>query len=198
MLPFSEACERNKEPILEVLRRVFADRSAVLEIGSGTGQHAVHMAAQLPALTWHPTERLAALEDLEARVQAEGTSNLRRPTVLDVRQPVWPVAAVDAMFTANTLHIMSWPEVTALFHGIGATLTPGGVLAIYGPFRYAGRDTAPSNQEFDRMLRERDPESGLRDLERVTALATGFGLRLAADHDLPANNRLLVFVKEPA
>ncbi len=198
VLPFSEACERNKGPILEVLRTHFAGCSQVLEIGSGTGQHAVHFAAQLTHLTWHPTERLACLPDLAARIQAEGGRNLRPPTVLDVRQPVWPLARVDGMFTANTLHIMSWSEVTCLFQGIGAALAPGGTLCIYGPFRYDGRYTSPSNLEFDRMLQERDPRSGLREMRAVTTLAAGFGLALAADHDLPAFNRLLVFAKEPA
>jgi SAM-dependent methyltransferase len=198
MLPFSEACERNKEPILAVLRRCLADRSRVLEIGSGTGQHAVHFAAQLTHLTWHPTERLHFLPDLTARIQAEGGGNLRQPTVLDVSQPVWPLTRVDAVFTANTLHIMSWPEVTAMFQGIGGTLAPSGVLCIYGPFRYDGRYTSPSNLEFDRLLKERDPHSGLREIRMVSALAAGFGLLLTDDYDLPANNRLLVFKKEPA
>ena len=198
MLPFSEACERNKGPILGVLRTCFAGRSRVLEIGSGTGQHAVHFAAELVHLTWHPTERVEYLADLAARVQAEGGRNLRPPTVLDVRQSVWPVGRVDAVFTANTLHIMSWDEVTAMFEGIGGALAPSGVLCIYGPFRYEGRYTSPSNREFDRMLQERDPQSGLRDIQSVKPLAAGVGLILAADHDLPAHNRLLVFVKEPA
>jgi SAM-dependent methyltransferase len=198
MMPFSEACERNKGPILEVLRSVFADRSHVLEIGSGTGQHAVHFAAHLEHVTWHPTERLSALPELTARIQAEGGRNLRQPMVLDVRQSVWPLRSADAVFTANTLHILSWPEVTAMFHGIGGTLSSGGVVCVYGPFRYAGRYTSPSNLEFDRLLQERDPDSGIREIHDLTALASGFGLRLDADHDLPAHNRLLVFMKEPA
>ncbi len=197
MLPFSTACERNKDPILDVLRIRFKDRTQVLEIGSGTGQHAVHFARALEHLTWHPTEQLAYLADLAERVKLEGPHNLRAPTLLEVRQAVWPVRSVDALFTANTLHIMSWPEVMALFHGIGAVLSPAGVLCIYGPFRYEGRYTSDSNREFDLMLQERDPNSGLRDLQAVTALAQQYGLRLDADHDLPANNRLLVFTKEP-
>src|SRR5580692_9762251 len=197
MLPFSAACERNKDPILEVLRIRFADRIQVLEIGSGTGQHAVYFAQALGHLTWHPTEQLVYLEDLTERVKLEGPGNLRPPTLLDVRQAVWPVRGVDAIFTANTLHIMSWPEVMALFNGIGTVLAPGGVLCIYGPFRYDGRYTSDSNQEFDRMLQDRDPLSGLRDIRAVTALAEQYGLRLDEDNDLPANNRLLVFVREP-
>jgi len=197
MLPFSAACERNKDPILEVLRMRFAGRAQVLEIGSGTGQHAVHFARALDPLVWHPTEQLAYLPDLTERVKQEGPRNLRAPTVLDVRQAVWPLRSVDAIFTANTLHIMSWNEVMALFAGIGTVLAPGGVLCVYGPFRYDGRYTSESNQDFDRMLQERDPLSGLRDLKGVTPLAAQYGVRLDADHDLPANNRLLVFCKEP-
>src|ERR1700688_1187867 len=196
MLPFSAACERNKDPILEVLRIRFAGRAQVLEIGSGTGQHAVHFARALDHLIWHPTEQLAYLADLAERVKLEGTHNLRAPTLLDVRQAVWPLRSVDAVFTANTLHIMSWPEVTALFRGCGSVLAPGGVLCLYGPFSYPGRYTSDSNREFDLMLQERDPQSGIRDLQEVTALGEEYGLRMDADHDLPANNRLVVFVKE--
>jgi SAM-dependent methyltransferase len=196
MLPFSEACERNKAPILEVLRIAFADRAQVLEIGSGTGQHAVHFAAQLSHLFWHPTEQLASLEDLSKRVKLEGTANLRAPTVLDVRQTVWPLRHVDAMFTANTLHIMSWADVTALYRGTESVLAAGGILCVYGPFRYAGRYTSDSNHDFDAMLRDRDPLSGLRDIEAVLEIAAEYGLKLRRDHDMPANNRLLEFLKD--
>jgi cyclopropane fatty-acyl-phospholipid synthase-like methyltransferase len=195
MLPFSEACERNKAPILEVLRVAFADRMQVLEIGSGTGQHAVHFAAHLSHLTWHPTEQLVYLADLASRVKNEGTRNLRQPTVLDVKQTVWPLRSVDAIFSANTLHIMGWAEVEAMFRGIDAVLSPHGVLCVYGPFRYAGRYTSDSNRDFDLMLRDRDALSGLRDLTDICALAARHALQLRVDHDLPANNRLLEFVR---
>jgi cyclopropane fatty-acyl-phospholipid synthase-like methyltransferase len=198
MLPVSEACERNKEPILAVLRGCFADCIQVLEVGSGTGQHAVHFARHLAHLIWHPTEQLPFLPDLAARVRLEGSDNLRTPTVLDVRQSVWPVRSVDAIFTANTLHIMSWPEVTAMYRGVGSVLSPGGVMGVYGPFRYDGEYTSESNRAFDRTLKERDPASGLRDVQAIVELARPYGLRLVADHDLPAFNRLLVFAKEPA
>jgi len=197
MLPMSEACERNKEPILAVLRTSFAKCLEVLEIGSGTGQHAVYFARHLTHLTWHPTEQLSYLADLTARAQLEGSPNLSAPTVLDVRQSVWPVQSVDGVFTANTLHIMSWPEVIATYRGIGQVLAPGGVLCVYGPFRYADEYTSESNRAFDRMLQERDPRSGLRDLNAVKKLAASYGLDLVADHDLPAFNRLLLFAKEP-
>jgi SAM-dependent methyltransferase len=196
MLPSSEACERNKGPILDVLRTAFAQRAQVLEIGSGTGQHAVHFAANLPHLTWHPTEQLTYLADLTARVKLEGSRNLKAPALLDVKQAVWPLRTADAVFTANTMHIMAWSEVTAMYRGIGTVLSSGGVMCAYGPFRYHGRYTSSSNEAFDRMLQERDPLSGLRDVEDLTALAAQHGLRLRDDHDLPANNRLLVFVKD--
>lgn len=195
MLPFSEACERNKGPILEVLRTAFAGCIQVLEIGSGTGQHAVHFAAHLTHLTWYPTEQLAYLGDLASRVKLEGARNLRPPTVLDVKQTIWPLRSVDAVYSANTLHIMGWPEVEAMFRGIDAVLSAHGVVCIYGPFRYAGRYTSDSNRDFDQMLKERDPASGLRDLSDIGALADRHALRLRADHDLPANNRLLEFVR---
>lgn len=195
MLPFSEACERNKGPILEVLRAAFAKCVQVLEIGSGTGQHAVHFAAHLTHLTWYPTEQLAYLADLGSRIKLEGTRNLRPPTVLDVKQTVWPLRSVDAVYSANTLHIMGWAEVEAMFRGVDAVLSPQGVLCIYGPFRYAGSYTSDSNRDFDLMLKERDPSSGLRDLTDIGALADRYALRLRADHDLPANNRLLEFVR---
>jgi len=196
MLPFSEACERNKGPILEVLRIAFADRAQVLEIGSGTGQHAVHFAAHLTHLAWHPTEQLAYLPDLASRVKLEGTRNLRRPTVLDVKQSVWPLRSVDAVYSANTLHIMGWTEVEAMFRGVDAVLSPQGIVCVYGPFRYDGAYTSESNRDFDRMLRERDPLSGLRDVKDVSALARRYALGLRIDHDLPANNRLLEFVRD--
>ncbi|MDP9066306.1 MAG: class I SAM-dependent methyltransferase, partial [Pseudomonadota bacterium] len=148
-------------------------------------------------LTWHPTERLEALPALAARIRAEGGANIRAPTVLDVSQPIWPLRRVDAVFTANTMHIMSWQEVTDMLRGIGRVLEPGGVLCVYGPFRYAGRYTSDSNRQFDLELQERNHSSGIRDIEAVSSVATQFGLTLQADRDLPAFNRLLVYRKEP-
>jgi cyclopropane fatty-acyl-phospholipid synthase-like methyltransferase len=193
MLPYSEACERNKGPILDVLREAFGDRQRVIEIGAGTGQHAVHFARHLPHLTWQPTDRPEYLDGLAARIAAEGPPNVAAPLALDVLGERWPPATGDAVFSANTLHIMSWQAVNALFAGLPRLLPAGGVLAIYGPFSYGGRYTAPSNAAFDAMLRERDPDSGLRDVEAVNALAAAVGLELQADHSMPANNQLLVW-----
>jgi SAM-dependent methyltransferase len=193
LLPYSDACERNKGPILEVLRTAFAGCRRVVEIGSGTGQHAVHFARHLTHLQWQPTDRAEHLPGLAARIVAEGPPNLASPVELDVLQQPWPAVRGDAVFTANTLHIMSWPAVEALFRGLPGVLEPGGVLAVYGPFKYGGRFTTDSNAAFDAMLRERDPQSGLRDFEAVNALAEALGLALVADHAMPANNQLLVW-----
>ena len=196
MLSFSEACERNKSPILEVLLGVFARSRGVLEIGSGTGQHAVYFAGHLAHLQWHPTEQSAYLAALSSRVSAEPRPNLHPPIELDVHQSVWPEVEVDAVFSANTLHIMSFPAVQCFFEGVGRLLPTQGHLAVYGPFKYQGRYTSVSNQQFDQMLRRRDAASGLRDLDEITPLAAANRLRLVADHDLPAHNRLLVFVRD--
>ena len=193
MLPSSEACERNKDPILGVLRGAFASTRQVLEIGSGTGQHAVYFARQLPKLRWQPSETDENLGMLRSRIDLEGTANLCAPVRLDVREHPWPAGAFDGVFTANTLHIMSWQAVCEFFRGVGSQLTTPGVLCIYGPFRYAGRYTSDSNAAFDRFLQERDPASGIRDIEAVDALARQEGLELDGDHDMPAHNRTLVW-----
>jgi cyclopropane fatty-acyl-phospholipid synthase-like methyltransferase len=192
-LPYSEACERNRHSILGVLRTAFADRHRVLEIGAGTGQHAVHFARHLPWLAWLPTDRREYLPGLAARVASEGPPNLAPAVELDVLAAPWPRFESDAAFSANTLHIMSWRAVESLFAGVGSMLPAGGVLAVYGPFHYGGRATSDSNAAFDAMLRERDPGSGVRDIEAVDALAQAAGLALQADHAMPANNRLLVW-----
>jgi cyclopropane fatty-acyl-phospholipid synthase-like methyltransferase len=194
MLAFSEACERNKQPILECLQSAFADCRYVLEIGSGTGQHAVHFAAHLQHLRWSATDRREHLNSLQARLTEARLPNLDPACELDINQDYWP-GPVDGIFTANTLHIMSSPEVTRTFAGIGRSLSAGGTLCIYGPFKYGGAFTSESNARFDAGLRERDPNSGIRDIEAVSALAAAERLALTHDYDLPANNRLLVFKK---
>jgi cyclopropane fatty-acyl-phospholipid synthase-like methyltransferase len=191
----SEAAERNKAPILAILSQACAHSRRVLEIGSGTGQHAVHFAAHLPHLTWQPTDRSEYLEGLRARIAQEGTPNLRPALELDVRTLPWQVEPVDAVFTANTLHIMSWSAVEDLFRGVGAVLVAPAILCIYGPFRYNGQYTSASNAEFDRYLQARDPQSGIRDFTDVNTLSSQQGLHLLADHSMPANNQLLIWHK---
>ena len=193
MLPFSDACERNKEPILSVLRGAFAGCTHVLEIGSGTGQHAVHFAQALPKVVWQPSETAEGMPGLRKRIFAEGPKNLRAPVLLDVTETPWDVRKVDGVFTANTLHIMHWPQVEAFFANLPAVAKPGTVLAIYGPFRYGGQYTSESNAAFDEMLHARDRDSGIRDFEAVDALARAAGFRFVADHRMPANNQTLVW-----
>jgi hypothetical protein len=194
-LAFSAASERNRDPILARLRRVLTSPATVVEIGAGTGQHAVHFARALPHLRWLPTDRGEYLDTIAARVAAEGPPNLAAPLELDVTWPDWPVESADVVYSANTLHIMSWAEVEAMIAGCGRVLRSGSSrerwLVVYGPFRYLGRCTSDSNEAFDATLRLRDPLSGIRDFEAVDALARRAGLCLASDHRMPANNQLL-------
>lgn len=189
MRPFSEASERNRAPILVVLKRVLARSTLVLEIGSGTGQHAAYFASALPHLEWQPTDVAEHLAGI--RQWTDGIANVRAPLALDVDGP-WPVVAADAAYTANTCHIMSWAQVERLFHGLGGIETLK-VCCVYGPFSYGGKHTSASNASFDAMLRARDPLSGVRDAHAIAVLAGAAGLSLAEDNPMPANNRLLVF-----
>jgi len=193
--PYSEACERNKDPILDVLRVAFADRSRVLEIGSGTGQHAAHFARHLPRLLWQPSDKPENIAGIEAWRRDVAAPNLLAPIVLDIDDATWPDAGADAVFTANTLHIVSWVQVQRLFERVGVLLPQGGVLAVYGPFNYGGVHTAQSNARFDLTLRSRDPLSGIRDFEKVDELARQNGMTLVKDYAMPANNRTVVWRK---
>lgn len=191
--PYAEACDRNRDPILGVLREAFAQARAVLEIGSGTGQHAVYFARRLPHLRWQTSDIEAHHAGIAAWIADSGLANVKYPLALDVRQTPWPVASADAVFTANTLHIMDFGCVEAFFQGVARVLAPGGVLAVYGPFNYGGQFTSASNAQFDAHLRARGVGSALRDFEAVDALARGAGLALARDVAMPANNRTLVW-----
>jgi cyclopropane fatty-acyl-phospholipid synthase-like methyltransferase len=190
--PHSDACERNREPILEVLRQHFADRRQILEIGSGTGQHAVHFAAALPHLVWQTSELEPNLAGIRLWREETNLPNLPPPVALDVTG-AWPDRRFDAVFTANTLHIMSWPDVQILFGALSQVLTADAMLAVYGPFNYDGRFTSPSNASFDEWLKQRSPESGIRDFAAVDELAHSIGFSLVEDRAMPANNRTLVW-----
>jgi SAM-dependent methyltransferase len=194
---FSDACERNREPILAILRRVFADRRHVLEIGSGTGQHAAYFAPELTHLSWQPSDVAENLPSVRIWCEEAQTPRPLEPLELDVDRP-FPRVPADAVFSANTCHIMSWPQVERLFAGVGALLPAGGVFALYGPFHYGGKPTSASNAEFDAWLRGRDPASGIRNLEEIRDLAGRHGLALEEDNAMPANNRLLVFRRRKA
>ena len=193
MKPWSEACERNREPILGVLRGVLAPCRRVLEIGSGTGQHAVYFGAHLPFLTWQTSELSENHAGIKAWLDDAHLPNVAPPVVLDVNGAHWPRQQYDAVFTSNTLHIVAWQSVEHLFAGVGRALAAGGVLAVYGPFNYAGAYTSDSNARFDQWLRARDAASAIRDFESVDALARGYGLVLEHDVAMPANNRMLVW-----
>ncbi|OEY67417.1 DUF938 domain-containing protein [Marinobacter sp. X15-166B] len=194
-LPYSQACENNKHPILDVLINVFRTPGTVLEIGSGTGQHAVHFASALPHLNWQPSDHPQANRLSEARIEHAELANIRPVIELDVAQPEWPVERVSAVFSANTAHIMAWPEVIAMFTGVGELLEAGGAFCLYGPFNYNGRYTSASNQQFDQHLKSQAAHMGIRNLEDLEVLAANAGLMLEQDHEMPANNRLLVWRK---
>ncbi|TDK30909.1 DUF938 domain-containing protein [Luteimonas terrae] len=191
--PFAPSCERNRDPILGVLHDVFGDRSAVLEIGSGTGQHAVHFAAAMPWLRWQCSERAPHLPGITQWLDEAALPNTPPPIALDVATGPWPPARFDAAFTANTLHIMGWPEVEACFAGLDATLAADATLVVYGPFNCDGRYTSDSNREFDAWLEARDPRSGIRDLEAVDALAQAIGFQREATIEMPAHNLSVVW-----
>jgi cyclopropane fatty-acyl-phospholipid synthase-like methyltransferase len=196
--PVSEACERNKEPILGVLREVLAQSRRVLEIGSGTGQHAVYFARHLPHVQWQTSDLPAHHPGITAWLQEEGPVNALPPLALDVDAPQWPVQDVDAVFSANTVHIIAWPQVERLFAGVGRVLVAHGLLCLYGPFNYNGAFTSDSNAKFDVWLKERDPRSGIRDFADLDRLAAAQGLDLAQDVPMPSNNRILVWRKRAA
>ncbi|WP_029919130.1 DUF938 domain-containing protein [Nevskia soli] len=193
--PYSPASERNRDPILAVLREYFADRKRVLEIGSGTGQHAVHFAAALPQLVWQSSDRAENLPGIRAWLDEAGLPNTPAPLELDVNQPQWPAQRYDAVYSANTLHIMSWAEVERLFQRLPEIMRPDARLAVYGPFNYGGRFTSDSNAAFDASLKAAVPHRGIRDFEAVDALARGIGLNLLEDRQMPANNRCLVWAR---
>jgi len=189
--PFSQACENNKQPILNILQTVFASSGTVLEIGSGTGQHAVFFAGHMPHLNWQTSDQHQYHQGIKLWLDDARLNNLQDPLELDVSQPHWPVDEVDGVFSANTLHIMSWSQVTQFFAGCERILADQANLCVYGPFNYHGQYTSESNAAFDQHLRLRDPASGIRDFEAVDQLARQAGLSLIKDYPMPANNRLL-------
>lgn len=193
MLPHSEACVRNQAAILAQLDTLFIAPGHLLEIGSGTGQHAVYFGTHLPHLTWHTSDLPAYHAGIRAWLDQAALPNVQPPMALNVDAADWGIAEVDGVFSANTLHIMGWPQVQAFFAGVARVLKAGGKLAVYGPFNYDGQFTSDSNRQFEHWLKQRDPVSGIRDFEAVDALATRHGLSLLADHAMPANNRLLVW-----
>lgn len=190
-LPYSSACAENRAPILAILQQELPSHGVLLEIGSGTGQHSVYFAPQFPQLSWQASDVAENLPTIRAWQAKYPAANLLAPLQLDVRQP-WPVLEVDAVYSANTCHIMHWPAVQALFQGVGRILKAGGVFCLYGPFAQDGQ-MAASNFAFDAQLRERDPGMGVRNQRDLQALAEVAGLYLSADHPMPRDNQILVW-----
>jgi hypothetical protein len=190
--PYAQSCDENRDPILTVLAPLLAGCSNLLEIGSGTGQHAVYFAAHLARLTWQTSDLPETLAGIRLWLAEAGLPNLPPPLPLDVTE-TWPEGPYDAAFSANTAHIVGEPEVAAMFAGLGRILAPGAPFALYGPFNYQGRYSSASNARFDTWLKARDPLSGIKDRDALVVLAETNGMTLSDDHPMPCNNRILVF-----
>lgn len=197
-LPFSQACENNKAPILAKLQVIFDAPGTVLEIGTLTGQHAAHFAQAMPHLQWQPSDHPEAVHLCRARLAQAALPNVLPVIELDVSAAHWPVDTVTWAFSANTAHIMSWQEVGQMFEGVGERLAGNGAFCLYGPFNDQGAYSSESNRRFDQHLRTQAPHMGIRDLTDLRALAASAGMRLAETHAMPANNHLLVFRRDPS
>jgi hypothetical protein len=192
--PYAPSCDKNREPILAVLRERLAERTALLEIGSGTGQHAVYFAPALPRLSWQTSDRAENLPGIRAWLAEAGLQNTPAPIELDVTGP-WPARRFDAVFTANTLHIMPWSAVEALFAALPGVMIEHAIFVAYGPFNYGGRFTSESNARFDASLKAGAPHQGIRDFDDLDTLARRAGMALAEDVAMPSNNRCLVWCR---
>ncbi|MCX7195111.1 MAG: DUF938 domain-containing protein [Proteobacteria bacterium] len=197
MKPYSESCAQNQVPILEVLQEIFVNQQYVLEIASGTGQHAVYFGSALPHLTWQTSELEQNHAGILAWLNETKLPNVLPPVVIDVNDDQWPIEMVDTVFNANTVHIISWPEVERMFAGIARVLSAGGILCLYGPFNYGEMFTSESNAHFDAWLKSRDRNSGVRNFEAINQLAETHGLFLLKDVTMPSNNRTLVWQRAP-
>ena len=195
MKPFAESSEQNKVPIHEVLKRYYHNIETVLEIGSGTGQHAVFFAEQFPDLTWLTSDQAENHEGIKMWLAESSLPNIDGPLLLDVNQTSWPEIKMDAVFSANTVHIMGWSSVENMFAGIGQVLNTDGIFCLYGPFNYDGKFSSESNARFDLWLKQRDPVSGIRDFSDLQVLANNAGLKFVEDIEMPVNNRILVWQK---
>ena len=193
--PFSEACERNSYPILHVIEPLLKGAHHLLEIGSGTGQHAVFFAENLPHLTWHTSDQSINHESILLWLSDSDFANVLPPLALNVLSDPWPQRQFDAIFSANTAHIMPWQAVESMFCGAAKALRQEGVFILYGPFNYHGKFTSTSNQQFEAWLKSQDQAMGIRDFEVVNELASKNGLNLHQDIAMPANNRILVWKK---
>ncbi len=193
--PFADSCDENREPILSVIQPLLKDCSTVFEIGSGTGQHAAYFAGKLPHLVWHTSDCAEYHAGINMWLEEAGLENTRAPVKLNVSTSAWPTQRFDAVFSANTTHIMHWPDVVAMFSGVGSLLSAGGRFLLYGPFNYDSQYTSESNARFDGWLKSGDRKSGIRDFADLDKLAQQAGMQLKYDYSMPANNRILYWEK---
>jgi cyclopropane fatty-acyl-phospholipid synthase-like methyltransferase len=193
-LPTSVSCQKNRDPIVKELARIFKKTSKVLEIGSGTGQHAVWFAPRLPWLDWQPSDLENHQDDINKWLQNYPAPNLRKPIVLDVSS-VWPKTCYDAIFSANTSHILSWENVEHMITGAASMLPKNGIFCLYGPFKIRDMDMAPGNAAFDKKLKVSSPKRGLRHVEMIDKIATSSGLQMTENVSMPENNRILSWIK---
>jgi len=195
MKPYSESCDQNRDPILEVISPLFKNKKSILEIGSGTGQHAVYFAEKMPHLTWHTSDQIEYHKGIQEWLTEASLSNTPPPIKLNVSEDTWPNIKVDAIFSANAVHIMSWENVVDFFENATNLLPSDGILVLYGPFNYNSQYTSESNERFDTWLKQRDPNSGIRDFEALDSLAQKGGMKINDDVEMPANNRVISWKK---
>lgn len=194
--PYADSCDQNRDPIFAVIQPLLQQSKNVLEIGSGTGQHAIYFGAQLPHLRWHTSDRREYHAGIQAWLEEAALPNVLPPIELDVQRSAWPVLDIDTIFSANTTHIMHWSDVQALFAGAGRLLPSGGLLLLYGPFSFSGQHSSASNVHFDQHLRNRDPLSGIRDFDDLNEIAATAGLLFRHNYEMPVNNRILFWQKQ--
>lgn len=193
--PYADSCDRNRDPILGVILPLLTNKPSVLEIGSGTGQHALYFSEKIPNIAWHASDRLENHPAIHSWLAEAANDNVFGPLELDVSSSAWPATTYDAVFSANTAHIMHWENVVDMFAGVGRVLDTDGLFLLYGPFTFNGMFTSVSNYQFDQRLRSRDPKSGIRNFEDLDGLANKAGLKFIDRYDLPANNHILCWQK---
>ena len=193
--PYADSCDQNRDAILNIIQPLLLNSKSVLEIGSGTGQHAAYFSERLPHLIWNSSDRVENIEGIKLWLSENNTKKSPPPVELDVTQETWPEISFDTVFTANTCHIMNQQSVEIMFKHIGDLLPDDGQLIIYGPFNYHQQYTSLSNQQFDQWLKLRNPESSIRNFEELNNLAKKAEMTLVADYEMPANNRILHWKK---
>lgn len=193
MKPYAAAAEQNRDVILAAIEPLLKDKTRLLEVGSGTGQHAVYFSQAMPWLNWQCSDQAHYLPGIKLWLDEANLSNTSLPIELEVTEGPWPSIAYDAVYSCNTAHIMHWPEVEDMFRGVGNCLQGRGIFMLYGPFNYNGAYTSESNRQFDGFLRQQDPDSGIRDKVDLDALAAEAAMVPLHDITMPANNRILVW-----